>query len=185
MEVKKIIENYLHIPISKQILIFNNHLLNDTDIIFMTNFTPASTIHLRVAPDTPIKNPEPQEPLTPEPEEAPAPATATAPKEAPAKEPPNSKSRSLSVMMVPRANRGEGNFTVSDIEPFEKASDLKKFLESYKKSVLPQDCNYFFIHNHEVMFEDRSFAWHGVKDGDIIEIFDGVVDNNCLGHRCV
>ncbi|CAI8583679.1 unnamed protein product [Vicia faba] len=109
----------------------------------MTNFTPASTIHLRVAPDTPIKNPEPQEPLTPEPEEAPAPATATAtaPKEAPAKAPPNSKSRSLSVMMVPRLIEG--------------------------KVILP------------------SFAWHGVKDGDIIEIFDGVVDNNCLGHRCV
>ncbi|CAL5209745.1 unnamed protein product [Lathyrus oleraceus] len=220
MEVKKIIEKYLNIPISKQTLTFNNQLLDDADIILTTSITHSSTIHLRTTPDTAIKNPEPQEapaeapatppiknpepqralaeaPATPpiknpEPQRAPAEAPATPPiknpepQRAPATASPESESRTLlSVTVVPRATRGEGNFIVSEIEPLALVSDLKIFLESNKKNVLPQDGDYFFIHNRDVMYEDRSFEWHAVKDGDMIGIFDGVVDDNCLGDRQV
>ncbi|KAI5400948.1 hypothetical protein KIW84_065695, partial [Lathyrus oleraceus] len=202
MEVKKIIEKYLNIPISKQTLTFNNQLLDDADIILTTSITHSSTIHLRTTPDTAIKNPEPQEapaeaPATPpiknpEPQRALAEAPATPPiknpepQRAPATASPESESRTLlSVTVVPRATRGEGNFIVSEIEPLALVSDLKIFLESNKKNVLPQDGDYFFIHNRDVMYEDRSFEWHAVKDGDMIGIFDGVVDDNCLGDRQV
>lgn len=184
MEVKKIIEKYLNIPVSKQNLTFNNQLLDDTDIILTTSITHSSTIHLRTTPDTAIKNPEPQE----APAEAPAtpPIKNPEPQRAPATASPESESRTLlSVTVVPRATRGEGNFIVSEIEPLALVSDLKIFLESNKKDVLPQDGDYFFIHNRDVMYEDRSFEWHAVKDGDMIGIFDGVVDDNCLGDRQV
>lgn len=184
MEVKKIIEKYLNIPVSKQTLTFNNQLLDDTDIILSTSITHSSTIHLRTTPDTAIMNPEPQE----APAEAPAtpPIKNPEPQRAPATASPESKSRTLlSVTVVPRATRGEGNFIVSEIEPLALVSDLKIFLESNKKNVLPQDGQYFFIHNRDVMYEDRSFEWHAVKDGDMIGIFDGVVDDNCLGDRQV
>ncbi|CAK8573765.1 unnamed protein product [Lathyrus sativus] len=203
LEVKEIIQKYLNISIFNQILIFNNEFLNDADIILATDITHFSIIHLRTIPDTRTKNPEPQEssveapatqPREPqessveapatqprEPQESPVEAPATQPREAPATPLLNSESRTLSVTMVPRTNRGEGDFMVSEIEPFTKVSDLKMFLESYKKNVVRQDGNYFFVHNREVMYEDRSFQWHGVKEGDKIEIYDGVVDNNYLG----
>ncbi|KAK7391025.1 hypothetical protein VNO78_19310 [Psophocarpus tetragonolobus] len=40
---------------------------------------------------------------------------------------------------------------------------------------LPQYGAYFFIHMQHEMHEEESFQWHDVRDGDLIETFDGYV----------
>ncbi|KAK8918339.1 hypothetical protein KSP39_PZI021433 [Platanthera zijinensis] len=35
---------------------------------------------------------------------------------------------------------------------------------------------FFFVFNQAVMKEDQTFRWHGVKSGDLIEIFNATMD---------
>ncbi|GAU14908.1 hypothetical protein TSUD_47010 [Trifolium subterraneum] len=79
-------------------------------------------------------------------------------------------SKKLSLKLVPMPIRGKDNFLVEDIESCAKVSALRKYLECYSSSALPEDRGYFFIHKQSVMYEDESFEQHGVNDGHTIEI---------------
>ncbi|XP_057962106.1 ubiquitin domain-containing protein 7SL RNA2-like [Malania oleifera] len=64
-----------------------------------------------------------------------------------------------------------------DVYPWENVADIRPELEKQQEPLqfkLPEE-GYFFIHNQTVMEEDQSFWWHLVKDGDIIDIFNGRV----------
>lgn len=239
LEVKKKIEKHRNIPISKQLFFFNDQLLQDDQIIWLSGVTDASTIHLHLTSDPPIRiqvqlyksessfpleinlnntvlqlkhkihevytyipvnemsvqfssfkgdhvfnNQSMQELRVSnnsivyvftvknflEPKKAPVATLPPVPKF-------STSSRKLSLNVVPMAIRGKDDFIVDDIESCAEVSELRKFLECYNSSVLPEDRRYFFIHNQSVMHEGKSFQWHGVEDGDTIELFDGhVVD---------
>ncbi|CAJ1977265.1 unnamed protein product [Sphenostylis stenocarpa] len=69
--------------------------------------------------------------------------------------------------------------------PLDMVSLLRQKLDELHRTLgfrLPEDGRYFFIHRQQVMDEDQSFYWHGVRDGDIIETFDGFVTSG-PGHR--
>lgn len=51
-------------------------------------------------------------------------------------------------------------------------NDLRKLL--LNKKHLPRD-DYIFIHKQELMEDNQSLHWHGVKDGDTIDAFPGYV----------
>ncbi|XP_074381960.1 ubiquitin domain-containing protein 7SL RNA1-like [Apium graveolens] len=55
----------------------------------------------------------------------------------------------------------------------ELRSELKRLQEILHFSLPPE--GYFFIYKQNVMDDDRSFRWHHVSNGDMIEIFNGSV----------
>ncbi|KAJ6767290.1 UV EXCISION REPAIR PROTEIN RAD23 [Salix purpurea] len=64
-----------------------------------------------------------------------------------------------------------------EVSPSDNVEVLRKelhILQHQMQFQLPQE-GYFFIHKQDVMDDDRSFRWHRVKQGDIIEIFNGRV----------
>ncbi|KAJ6367540.1 hypothetical protein OIU78_000159 [Salix suchowensis] len=64
-----------------------------------------------------------------------------------------------------------------EVNPSDNVEVLRKelhILQHQMQFQLPQE-GYFFIHKQDVMDDDRSFRWHRVKQGDIIEIFNGRV----------
>ncbi|KAB5560458.1 hypothetical protein DKX38_005415 [Salix brachista] len=64
-----------------------------------------------------------------------------------------------------------------EVNPSDNVEVLRKELQILQHQMqfhLPQE-GYFFIHKQDVMDDDRSFRWHRVKQGDIIEIFNGRV----------
>ncbi|CAJ1977269.1 unnamed protein product [Sphenostylis stenocarpa] len=67
-----------------------------------------------------------------------------------------------------------------EIEAFysDKVHVLRKKLDDLHRTKgfrLPEDGGYFFIHRQKVMYEEKSFYWHRVWNGDTIETFDGFV----------
>ncbi|KAK7345337.1 hypothetical protein VNO77_15939 [Canavalia gladiata] len=59
----------------------------------------------------------------------------------------------------------------------DNVGELRKELQKLQQRhqfQLPQE-GYFFIYKQNVMDDDRSFRWHHVGQGDIIEIFNGSV----------
>ncbi|PNX80443.1 ubiquitin family protein [Trifolium pratense] len=173
LEVKKKIEKYHNIPISKQLLFFNNQLFKDDEIILQTDLTITSTIHLKLKDHQQVSNDS--NAYVSMPNNATAPLQ---PENAPVTVPVMpTLSKKLSLNVVPMAIRGKGAFLVKEIESCAKVSELKKFLEGSNmySNVIPEDRCYFFIHKQSVMYEDQSFEWHGVKEDDTIELFDGQV----------
>lgn len=64
-----------------------------------------------------------------------------------------------------------------EVNPTDNVGELKRELKKVQRKMnlnLPQD-GFFFIHDQDVMDDDRSFRWHGVTHGDTIEIFNGSV----------
>ncbi|KAH7653018.1 ubiquitin C protein [Dioscorea alata] len=64
-----------------------------------------------------------------------------------------------------------------EVNVMESVRELRKELERLERLqrlMLPTE-GYFFIYKQEVMEEERSFRWHGVKNNDIIEVFNGSV----------
>ncbi|KAM0937082.1 putative Ubiquitin-like domain-containing protein [Dioscorea sansibarensis] len=64
-----------------------------------------------------------------------------------------------------------------EVNVMESVRELRKELErleGLQRLVLPAE-GYFFIYRQEVMEEERSFRWHGVKNNDTIEVFNGSV----------
>ncbi|KAI5648174.1 hypothetical protein M9H77_34179 [Catharanthus roseus] len=83
------------------------------------------------------------------------------------------KSKRLRVIVLTKCGR---KITVY-VNPNDNVGELKNELEELNKemnlSVLQED--YFFIHKQNVMEDDRSFRWHHVVQGDIIEVFSGTI----------
>ncbi|XP_047162562.1 uncharacterized protein LOC124832404 [Vigna umbellata] len=68
-----------------------------------------------------------------------------------------------------------------EVFPLDTVSVLKPKLEELQRRLrfrLPEGNGYFFIHRQQDMHEDKSFHWHGVRDGDTIETFDGFIITN-------
>nr|XP_012570123.1 uncharacterized protein LOC101509069 [Cicer arietinum] len=82
----------------------------------------------------------------------------------------------LNLKVVPLANRGRGTIVKVRIASNAKVSELKKAMEYRKSNVLPKRC-YLFIHKQYVMWEDESFEWHEVNDGDTIDLFGHVQED--------
>ncbi|KAK9112379.1 hypothetical protein Scep_019898 [Stephania cephalantha] len=84
----------------------------------------------------------------------------------------NSGGKRLQVMVLSACGTHKAAIEVNGLD---KVGELKEELQRLSQSVqfpLPRD-GYFFIHRQEVMEEDQSFYWHGVKQGDAIEVFPG------------
>ncbi|XP_057450298.1 ubiquitin domain-containing protein 7SL RNA1-like [Lotus japonicus] len=63
-----------------------------------------------------------------------------------------------------------------EVNASDNVGELRKELQKLQQRLqfdLPQ--SYFFIHKQDVMYDDRSFRWHQVGQGDTIEIFSGSV----------
>ncbi|XXG73363.1 hypothetical protein AAC387_Pa07g2295 [Persea americana] len=64
-----------------------------------------------------------------------------------------------------------------EVNASDNVSELRKELERLHQNNhlhLPKD-GYFFICKQNVMEDDRTFRWHDVRQGDVIEIFNGSV----------
>ena len=62
-----------------------------------------------------------------------------------------------------------------EVNPTDNVGKLKKELQKLQQRLhfhLPPE-GFFFIYDHDVMDDDRSFRWHGVAHSDTIEIFNG------------
>ncbi|XP_051147329.1 uncharacterized protein LOC127262609 [Andrographis paniculata] len=91
--------------------------------------------------------------------------------------------RMLKVFVL--SSDGKGKVSV-EVNPSDNAGELRKKLVAMKAEEeeeveemeldLPPD-GFFFIHKQNVMDDDKSFRWHGVHQGDIIEIFGGSVSS--------
>ncbi|XP_057971484.1 ubiquitin domain-containing protein 7SL RNA1-like [Malania oleifera] len=80
----------------------------------------------------------------------------------------------MKVMVQPRC--GSRKIAV-EVSAGDSVGELRNELQRLQSSLqfhLPAE-GYFFIHNQNVMDEDRSFRWHRVAPGDTIEIFNGTV----------
>jgi len=65
----------------------------------------------------------------------------------------------------------------------DRVSVLKPKLKKLQRVLgfrLPNSNGYFFIHKQQDMYEDRSFRWHGVSNGDTFETFDGFIITKSL-----
>lgn len=65
-----------------------------------------------------------------------------------------------------------------EVFPWDAVSVLRPKLEELQRILqfrLPGGNGYFFIHRQQDMHEEKSFHWHGVRDGDTIETFDGFI----------
>ncbi|KAG0481528.1 hypothetical protein HPP92_012386 [Vanilla planifolia] len=73
---------------------------------------------------------------------------------------------------------GPGTKRVSvEVNPADNVGELRKELNRLREKQhfnLPAE-GFFFIYNQNVMDEDRSFRWHDVRPGDVIEVFNGSV----------
>ena len=85
-----------------------------------------------------------------------------------------SSKNKLKVMVQPKF----GNSKIPmEVNPTDNVGELKKELQKLQQRLhfhLPPE-GFFFIYDRDVMDEDRSFRWHGVAQGDTIEIFNGSV----------
>lgn len=64
-----------------------------------------------------------------------------------------------------------------EVNASDNVGELRKELEKLHQRNhfhLPQD-GYFFIYNQNVMEDERTFRWHDVRQGGIIEVFNGSV----------
>lgn len=86
------------------------------------------------------------------------------------------KSELLNLKVVPMAKRERAMIHV-EMESSANVNDLRKFLECYGSTFL-EDSVYLFIYKQCVMWESKSFKWHGVKDGDTIHLFDVYATGN-------
>ncbi|KAK6127439.1 hypothetical protein DH2020_038828 [Rehmannia glutinosa] len=60
-----------------------------------------------------------------------------------------------------------------EVDLLDRIGELRNKLEEMKLD-LPQE-GYFFVYKQNVMDDERSFRWHHVCQGDIIEVFGGSV----------
>ncbi|WOL09242.1 hypothetical protein Cni_G17995 [Canna indica] len=86
--------------------------------------------------------------------------------------------RRLRAMLLPRAGMKR---VAVEVNAAECAGALRKEMQKLRCGLnlsayyyVPME-NYFFIHGNNAMEEDKSFAWHDVRDGDTIEVFDGSI----------
>ncbi|KAJ0974732.1 hypothetical protein J5N97_016714 [Dioscorea zingiberensis] len=80
----------------------------------------------------------------------------------------------MTVMVLPKG--GTKKIAV-EVNVMDNVREMRKELErlqSLQHLHLPPE-GYFFIYKQEVMEEDHSFRWHGVRPNDTIEIFNGSV----------
>ncbi|KAF6159171.1 hypothetical protein GIB67_032788 [Kingdonia uniflora] len=151
--MKKRIEKYHGIPVSKQTLVFNNQVMEDE------RDTEFYGVHFRCR----IKLLVDEEPETAVPitnfESSPVKAAKTV---SPGK---------LTVTVVSMCGKVTTEFEVNG---YDKVTVIRTELQ-HTDFPLPPD-GYFFIHDQNPMEEDRSFEWHNVKNGDSIDIFAGTVE---------
>ncbi|GAB2284697.1 hypothetical protein Dimus_019149 [Dionaea muscipula] len=83
-------------------------------------------------------------------------------------------SKKLKVLVMPKC----GTIKIPvEVTPSDKVQVLRNELEKLQSQYgfdLPVD-GYFFIHRQSLMEERESFQWHNVRQGDIIDIFNGTV----------
>ncbi|KAK1378954.1 ubiquitin domain-containing protein 7SL RNA1-like [Heracleum sosnowskyi] len=86
----------------------------------------------------------------------------------------NSNSKRLKILVSTQC--GTNKIPV-EINASDNVDELRKELKRLQEILhfsLPPD-GYFFIYKQNVMEDDRSFRWHHVSNGDMIEIFNGSV----------
>ncbi|KAF8391488.1 hypothetical protein HHK36_023793 [Tetracentron sinense] len=145
LEMKERIQNLQGFPISRQTLVFNGQVMSDESDTQFYNVFDGSRIQL-------IIEPEPTAILPPA-----APVTTT-----------GSGQLDLMVLLM------DGTKVPVEMKIYDKVGELKIELERLHEHIhfdLPSQ--YFFIHNNNVMDDNRTFHWHHVNDDDTIEIFPG------------
>ncbi|KAM7525204.1 hypothetical protein LguiA_015106 [Lonicera macranthoides] len=148
LEIKEKIEIQRGIPVSKQTLTFNNVVLQDESDVY-SELAQEASLTLVIAPE---------------------PAREFAVPSAPVKGGTPSGSNKINIKVVTQ----HGARINMDMSPFNIVEELREKLEKAENFPLPED-GYFFIHNQQVMDEDKTFRWHMVNNGDTIEVFPGYI----------
>lgn len=86
----------------------------------------------------------------------------------------NSSSKRMKILVSTQCGT---NTIPVEINASDRVGELRRELRRLQESLhfsLPPE-GYFFIYKQNVMDDDRSFRWHHVSNGDMIEIFNGSV----------
>ncbi|XP_020599447.1 uncharacterized protein LOC110038868 [Phalaenopsis equestris] len=155
LEIKQKLHKRYGFPISHQTLLFNGKIMEDKRDIEYYNIIQGSRILLRLPPE-----PKPAA-------KADQPETSTS----------GGGRRTTVTVLVPTETFGTMRVAM-EVNLADNVSELKKELWRMRHQIygfcLPVE-GFFFIFKQNVMEEDRSFRWHGVKTDDVIEIFNGSV----------
>nr|KYP75080.1 hypothetical protein KK1_007778 [Cajanus cajan] len=193
--VKETVQTLHHIPISLQNFFFNGQLVQDDLHIFTSQLFHGARIQLLLAPHQPPTITPSPPPTLPDYDNDPVTLKVKVPK---------SKDRipieaelNDTVLKVKEKigaleeMRGKVKVKVApmrtkekieiEVNVLDRVAVLREELNKLQRRLgfpLPQQGCYFFIHRQQVMYEENSFQWHDVRQGDTIETFDGYISDN-------
>ncbi|KAK1304637.1 hypothetical protein QJS10_CPB11g01224 [Acorus calamus] len=204
LEMKEMIQKHHGFPVLKQRLVFNGVVMSDERDTEYYSILQGSRIQLFVESDPPMKSVKVEEsqrvslhvkvPHLKRQFSLEVDLNDTASKL-------KDKAGSLStpeVSVLLRSNNGSGGTTttgagakklkvvllpmggkkfVVEVNAGDGVRELRKEVQRMQQAMqfCTQGEEYFFIYKQNVMEEERSFRWHDVKQGDVIEIFKGKV----------
>ncbi|XP_010431560.1 PREDICTED: uncharacterized protein LOC104715888 [Camelina sativa] len=180
LEIKKKIEKYQRIPVSKQTILFQGNVLQDHLDIEQCVILNNSRLHLYISsPDQNLNQNRNNQVLkidqsqqsnsTEHNIDGHQDSTVMM-----AMNNNNNKPKKLRVMVL---LKGGTRKIPLEVNAGDNVGELRKELAKVQQRLqlsLPQD-GYLFIYKQNVMKDDRSFWWHCVGQGDTIEIFNGSV----------
>ncbi|KAK9109550.1 hypothetical protein Sjap_017610 [Stephania japonica] len=175
MEMKEKINKYKNIPVYRQTLIFEGQIMEDHRDTEFYKILQGAHIQLLIDPPVPrmpIISRQSQSQsriVVPSIERTPQSGNKAVPA---VRAESNSGGKRLQVKVVSACGTHK---VAMEVNGLDKVGELKEELQRLSQRVqfpLPSE-GYFFIHRQEVMEEDQSFYWHGVKQGDVIEVFPG------------
>ncbi|KAK1281317.1 hypothetical protein QJS04_geneDACA019869 [Acorus gramineus] len=177
LEMKEMIQKCHGFPVLKQRLVFNGVVMSDERDTEYYSILQGSRIQLFVESDPPMKS------------------AVELQDNKPLFEYGVSNGTEVSVLL--RSNNGSGGTMtttgakklkvvllpmggkkfVVEVNAGDGVRELRKEVQRMQQAMqfCAQGEEYFFIFKQNVMEEERSFRWHDVKQGDVIEIFKGKV----------